>query len=211
MNVAVIVASNSFLSSNKYTIYAIIMKLIYLFALPVALAFPASLAPRETKEQITDRYLFSTALPAFLKLRAQRDPNTLDWESDGCTSAPDNPFNFPFEPACQRHDFGYRNYKVQGRFDSSGRYLVDVNFQKDMLYQCEEVSAQRSCHALASVYYYAVRAFGGFFKRDASGSEDLDTIVQRGSENSMELYQNALEKYIHAVLEDQADGLLPSL
>lgn len=107
------------------------MKFAYLVALPVALAAPASFDPRETLEQLTDRYLFSTVLPTFLQYRAQQNPKTLDWSSDGCTSSPDNPFGFPFTPACERHDFGYRNYKAQNRFDSDSRFRVDSNFRDE--------------------------------------------------------------------------------
>lgn len=107
------------------------MKPTYLAALPMVLAAPASFDPRETQEQLTDRYLFSTVLPTFLQFRAQQNPTTLNWSSDGCSNSPDNPFGFPFTPACERHDFGYRNYKVQNRFDSDGRLRVDSNFKDE--------------------------------------------------------------------------------
>lgn len=116
---------------DKSSIPKVIMKFALLSALPVAFAVPASFNPRETSEQITDRYLFSTPLPTFLQFRAQQTPKNLDWSSDGCTFSPDNPFKFPFEPACERHDFGYRNFKAQNRFDSAGRARVDSNFKKE--------------------------------------------------------------------------------
>jgi hypothetical protein len=101
------------------------------------LAFPApgetvgSLVQRQTANQITDQYLFSITLPAFTAKRNARDPPTLIWDSDGCSSSPDNPFGFPFVPACHRHDFGYRNYKAQNRFTDAGKLSIDDNFKKE--------------------------------------------------------------------------------
>ncbi|ATY59256.1 phospholipase A2 [Cordyceps militaris CM01] len=181
-----------------------------LLALPAVLASPLTISPRETAVQITDRYLFFTALPTFLQYRAQKNPSTLDWSSDGCTSAPDNPFKFPFEPACQRHDFGYRNYKAQGRFTSDGRYRVDLNFEKDMVYQCEGVSAKKSCWSLAQVYYYAVRAFGAYAKRDESGADAASAVPDEDADD-IAAYRAAVAQYEQAVKEDQAAGLLPAL
>lgn len=108
------------------------MKLAYLVALPAALAAPVDLSlPTESLEEITDRYLFFTPSPAFDYFREQQNPKTLDWSSDGCSHAPDNPFGFPFLPACQRHDFGYRNYKAQNRFDKVSRLRIDINFKEE--------------------------------------------------------------------------------
>ncbi|MET9168828.1 phospholipase A2, partial [Streptomyces cellulosae] len=42
-----------------------------------------------------------------------------DWSTDYCSSSPDNPFGFPFQNACARHDFGYRNYKAAGSFSAN--------------------------------------------------------------------------------------------
>ncbi|KAJ6785525.1 hypothetical protein PWT90_03816 [Aphanocladium album] len=185
------------------------MKFALFSLLPVALAAPASFAARETKEQLTDRYLFSTALPTFLQYRAQQNPNTVDWSSDGCSSSPDNPFGFPFEPACQRHDFGYRNFKAQNRFDSGGRSRIDSNFKTDLNFQCEKVSAKGSCRALANVYYAAVRMFGGFAKRDEDSSAALDVAAEESAEDLIAQYYSALQEYRQAVKDDQANGLLP--
>lgn len=82
----------------------------------------------ETPEEITDRYLYKTPLADFVKLRDEQNPSNLDWSSDGCSKSVDNPFGFPFLPACQRHDFGYGNYRVQNRYNAESRYLVDDNF-----------------------------------------------------------------------------------
>ncbi|KAM3515881.1 hypothetical protein MY11210_000421 [Beauveria gryllotalpidicola] len=187
------------------------MKLAYLSLLPLALAAPTSVDPREPREEITDRYLFSTPLPTFLQYREKESPDSLDWSSDGCTYASNNPFGFPFEPACQRHDFGYRNYKAQTRFDSDSQYRIDMNFYNDMVFQCSDVSALRSCHALANVYYAGVRMFGGYSKRDEMGTVASATDPQASAEDRIAVYYNALQEYHQAVKADQADGLLPRL
>ncbi len=121
------------------------MKLIasILYLASSALAFPAygqtaaSLAPRLTANQITDQYLFSITLPAFIAKRNARDPATLIWDSDGCSDSPDNPFGFPFVPACYRHDFGYRNYKAQNRFTDAGKASIDTNFKNECVHSLQ--------------------------------------------------------------------------
>lgn len=65
----------------------------------VALASGASALPsivaRQDLVAITDELLFDITLPEFSSRRGE--PATLNWETDGCTSSPDNPFGFPFE------------------------------------------------------------------------------------------------------------------
>lgn len=97
----------------------------------------ALVAPRqESAIAATDRLLFSTTIAAFEVARNAKNPSTLDWSSDGCSSSPDNPFGFNFIEECHRHDFGYRNYKAQGRFEA-GKAKIDTNFKTDMYKQCE--------------------------------------------------------------------------
>ena len=118
---------------------AVKMKFSVFALLPaVALALPtsgetsaATVTVRQTASTITDQLLFQSTLPQFTAKRNARDPPTLDWASDGCSSSPDNPFGFPFVPACHRHDFGYRNYKVQARFTDANRLKIDDNFKKE--------------------------------------------------------------------------------
>jgi hypothetical protein len=118
--------------------------------------------------------------------------------SDGCTSSPDNPFGFPFTPACNRHDFGYTNYRLQTRFTVSAKLKIDNNFKTDLYYQCSSVSLSSICRALADVYYAAVRAFGG---DDATpGRRDLVSD-----------YEDAVARYDALVKEAQAKGELPVL
>jgi hypothetical protein len=109
--------------------------------------------------QVTDQYLFSTSLSAFQTTRG-RHPHAgqLDWSSDGCSSSPDNPFGFNFVKACYRHDFGYRNYKKQKRFNDTTRLSIDKGFKADMYKIC---GGNWACDRVADIYYTAVRQFGG--------------------------------------------------
>jgi hypothetical protein len=164
-------------------------------ALPAPSETDTSLIQRQTASQITDQYLYSITLPTFTARRNARDPATLIWDSDGCSSSPDNPFGFPFVPACHRHDFGYRNYKAQNRFTDAGKLNVDNNFKKDLYFQCSSVSVKGVCEALADVYYAAVRAFGG------STQEKRDEDLVREYEEKVAIYDKL-------VAEAQASGEL---
>ncbi|WP_326651329.1 phospholipase [Streptomyces sp. NBC_01750] len=84
-----------------------------------------------------------------------------DWSTDYCSSSPDNPFGFPFQTACARHDFGYRNYKAAGTF-SANKARVDSAFYEDLKRVCANYSgATRSaCNGTAWTYYHAVDIFG---------------------------------------------------
>ena len=125
----------------------------------VAGTVAADVAFADDVEQITDQYLFSASLTDFQQLRAdQPNGDQIDWSSDGCSNAPDNPFGFNLVKACYRHDFGYRNYKRQGRFTESSRLTIDNNFKDDMYEVC---NGNWACNRFADTYYLAVRQFGG--------------------------------------------------
>lgn len=91
----------------------------------------AGLMSRATIQEITDELLFTLTLPQFTARRNAQNPSTLDWTSDGCTTSPDNPLGFPFVPACNRHDFGYNNYRAQTRFTESAKLKIDNNFKTE--------------------------------------------------------------------------------
>ncbi|MCM4083621.1 phospholipase A2 [Paractinoplanes hotanensis] len=83
---------------------------------------------------------------------------------DHCTSAPDNPFGFDFNPACDSHDFGY-GIIGNSYFPGFPQYLdrgqkggVDAEFY-NMLYNfiCPKYGSSTSaCRGTAWVYYTAV-------------------------------------------------------
>ena len=125
----------------------------------VAGTIVADVASAADIPQITDQYLFSSSLNSFQTLRVQKPyDGQLDWSSDGCSNSPDNPFGFNLVKACYRHDFGYRNYKKQGRFTESNRLAIDNNFKDDMYEVC---NGNWACNRFADAYYLAVRQFGG--------------------------------------------------
>ena len=95
----------------------------------------------------------------------RRQYPTLDWTSDGC-SAPivgSQGRSFNFRSACNRHDFGYRNFKNLGLFDTSTRTLIDEQLHRDMNTFCD--SQRRTfkvrCIAWSEIFYTMVRAAGG--------------------------------------------------
>ncbi|WP_309116640.1 phospholipase [Saccharothrix sp.] len=107
---------------------------------------------------VTDDFLFNRSLSQFSSIRSQGPyADQLDWSSDGCSWSPDNPFGFKFLPACHRHDFGYRNYKRQSRFNETTRLRIDDKFKADLYHQC---AGNWACNRTADLYYQAVREFG---------------------------------------------------
>ncbi|CAN8105182.1 unnamed protein product [Discula destructiva] len=148
----------------------------------------------------TDAYLFSISLSDFVSYRDSQNPATLNWASDGCTDSPDNPLGFDYEPACYRHDFGYTNYRLQGRFTESAKESIDSNFLSDLKTQCDDESVflRGLCDALAEVYYTAVKAFGG----------DDAAPGKRGNSNLVAEYDAKLAHYDALVAEAKAEGLV---
>jgi len=124
----------------------------------------AALAKRETDEQATDRLLFSEDMSTFLTAKENTNPPSLIWTDDGCSDSPDKPLGYDFLHACQRHDFGYRNYKFQGRLSFAGtnRKNIDDNLARDMQAECNRygIVKKKACEEIAENYYIAVRALG---------------------------------------------------
>ncbi|RKN44224.1 phospholipase [Micromonospora endolithica] len=86
---------------------------------------------------------------------------SFDWSTDYCSSSPDNPLGFRFDLSCNRHDFGYRNYKAVGQF-SANKARVDSAFYEDMKRSCATYGSvvRPACYSLAWTYYQAVKVFG---------------------------------------------------
>ena len=113
----------------------------------------------------------SDSMSQFQAARNARNPAALNWSSNNCSNSPDNPFGFEFEQSCQRHDFGYRNTKNQGRFEAV-KDRIDDQFKEDMYAVCDRRGqpARAACKGVANVYYEAVQAFG---KRDGIEMTDF--------------------------------------
>ncbi|PRW64424.1 phospholipase [Actinopolyspora mortivallis] len=118
---------------------------------------------------LTDHYLFEITLEEFVHVRSERPHrDELDWSSDACSYSPDEPLGYEFTASCQRHDFGYRNYKKQGRFTEQNRRAIDDNFRADMYSSC---AGEALCERAADLYYLAVRQFGGQSRSTAEAVE----------------------------------------
>lgn len=108
---------------------------LFLALVSAALAMPRARFPGIQRQQslrsITNQYCFILTLPEFTARRNRREPPNLDWSSDGCTAAPNNPFGFPFLPGCHRHDFGYRNFRRQNRFNRSNKKAIDEQLKSE--------------------------------------------------------------------------------
>lgn len=120
----------------------------------------------------TDRLVFSASMADFLSARsANMGGSALDWSTDGCSVGPipepsrSQPRGYDFRGACWRHDFGYRNYKLQGRLSEAARQRVDDRFHRDMYDVCDRYSGWRAargveCRRIADVFYAVVRTCG---------------------------------------------------
>lgn len=160
------------------TLFALFFALIHSSPIPKSTLTGADLSTlsrRQTPEleSTTDTLLFSTSMDDFLAAKSAKDPSELDWYSNGCTLSPDSPLGYSFTPSCNRHDFGYRNYKAQGRFSTDNKGLIDLQFKDDLYGECANHSGVSGsvCRGLANIYYQAVNLFGSKKKRALDGGE----------------------------------------
>ncbi|WP_031509513.1 phospholipase [Streptomyces megasporus] len=131
----------------------------------LGLAGPASAAPAD-KPRILGSWTQTSATSYNAWLSARNNQSAwsaygFDWSTDYCSTSPDNPFGFPFQTACARHDFGYRNYKAIGAFAANKARLDDA-FHADLKRVCARYTGatKTSCDSTAWVYYQAVDKFG---------------------------------------------------
>ncbi|WP_268829997.1 phospholipase A2 [Streptomyces roseoverticillatus] len=74
-------------------------------------------SPKPPLQAYTDKPFFASSMERLQSVRNDADRTEKpDWSPDGYSWAPDRSMGFVFQPPCRRHDFGYRNYKKQGRF-----------------------------------------------------------------------------------------------
>jgi len=139
----------------------------------VALALPAVLIPAGSasavpadKLQVLSSWTQTSAASydawwAARQNQGQWAAYEFDWSTDYCSSSPDNPFGFPFQNACARHDFGYRNYKAVGAFEAN-KSRIDSAFYEDLKRVCNRYSGatKTACNSTAWTYYHAVDIFG---------------------------------------------------
>lgn len=88
----------------------------------------------------------------------------LNWTRDGCSTPSGLGLGYTedFRPACNVHDFGYRNLKVYQRTDAN-RATTDEAFYTNMKTICAAKSwyKQPACYSAAYAYYQGVRIGGG--------------------------------------------------
>ncbi|MER5931189.1 phospholipase [Streptomyces sp. NPDC002054] len=150
--------------------YVVVPALVALVA-AFAAAAPAGAVPAD-KPQVLSRWtqVGAASEQEWLAARADRAgwvAYAFDWTTDHCSSSPDNPFGFPFQTACARHDFGYRNYRRAGAYEAN-KPRIDEAFHADLKRVCARYSGARkvSCDGTAWTYYRAVKAFGVSGKPD---------------------------------------------
>ena len=150
--------------ASRTTVAGLAVTSAALFTL-VGAASPAAAAPADKAKVLSSWTQTSAASQkAFLAARADQGSWSaygFDWSTDKCSSSPDNPFGFPFENSCIRHDFGYRNYKKAGTFEAN-KARLDSAFYEDLKRVCAGYSGAKkvSCNSLAWTYYQAVRVVG---------------------------------------------------
>lgn len=148
-----------------------------ILSLPIALipAGSAAAAPAD-KPQVLSSWTQTSASSYNAWYAARQNQGAwaaygFNWSTDYCSSSPDNPFGFPFQTACARHDFGYRNYKAAGTF-SANKARVDA-FYEDLRRVCANYSgATYSACAATAWTYYAVDVFG--FSAAEAGANKLE-------------------------------------
>ncbi|MFE4215624.1 phospholipase [Streptomyces sp. NPDC056844] len=149
-------------------------------SLPLALvpAVSASAAPSD-KPQVLSSWTQTSASSYNAWTSARNNQGAwaaygFDWSTDYCSTSPDNPFGFPFQTACARHDFGYRNYKAAGTFPAN-KSRIDSAFYEDLKRVCAAYSGAKltSCNSTAWTYYHAVDIFGVAPAGAASGGASL--------------------------------------
>jgi hypothetical protein len=125
---------------------------------------PSERAVQPGRKAAIDDYM-SMSMASFQAANRQA-PGPYNWSDDGCSNSPDKPEGFNFLPACQRHDFGYRNYGKgaikASPFDAT-RASVDARLRTDLLNECDKHSgdARTKCQGLAQTFYGVVRTAGG--------------------------------------------------
>jgi hypothetical protein len=126
-----------------------------------------------TQFRATADALMTASLASF-QLQKWLAPQPYDWYDDGCSAPlPAGLENSPslfvsFKDACERHDFGYRNYgKYRNTLGGPGLQLgptdgtkawIDQIFRRDLQAACV---AEPTCLSWAELYYQAVRLKAG--------------------------------------------------
>ena len=154
------------------------------FALAIGLASPAGAVTVEQKVSLLTSWTQPTTASynAWNAARGNQGAYAeygLDWSTDYCSTSPDQPLGFDFRLPCQRHDFGYRNYKSIGAFPAN-KSRIDDSFYYDLKAKCAtyNVFVRPACTSLAWTYYQAVVAFGSIALSDAALDRAADLLAK---------------------------------
>jgi hypothetical protein len=149
----------------RHRLIAFMTAIVFVVSGALLAAGPASAAPAD-KLTVLGSWTGTSASSyrAFFDARANRSAWSaygFDWSTDYCSTSPDNPFGFPFQNSCVRHDFGYRNYRKAGTF-TSHKERLDRAFHADLKRVCARYTGTKrgSCLGVAWTYYRAAVAFG---------------------------------------------------
>ena len=151
-------------------------------ALAIGAALPASAATSAQKLSVMSQWSqpTSASTSAWNSGRLNQPAWSgygFDWGTDYCSASPDQPLGFDFRLSCWRHDFGYRNYKAMGQFDSN-KSRIDSSFYFDLKAKCATYSAvvRPACDSLAWTYYEAVSLFGNLAAVDQAAVTSAATM-----------------------------------
>jgi hypothetical protein len=144
-------------------------------------ALPAN-APRSLLTLTADGYM-NVPLETFQNMRTLHAP-PYDWSADGCSFGEiSGPFRDSFNRACNRHDFGYRNYGGQGLAldrTEGRRTRIDDRLRDDLNGLCRGEHRglpETPCLLAAQTVYAGARAAGRnwFFSGPGSRPPSLPT------------------------------------
>ena len=177
--------------SVRRTAIAVFLSLVLLAGL-LGTAAPALAATRADKLAVLSDWTQTSAasFTAWNTARADRAPWAsygFDWSTDSCSAAPDYPLGFDFALSCQRHDFGYRNYRAVDLFKAN-KARVDSAFLADLRRRCATYSVfvRPACDSLAWAYYQAVHVFGSLAavsRSDLNRAATLKADARRATAN----------------------------
>jgi hypothetical protein len=131
-------------------------------------------APRQALVVAADGYM-NLPLETFQATKRVQPP-PFNWSSDGCSFGEiTGPFRESFNRACDRHDFGYRNYGGTGLAldrTETRRTRVDDRLRDDLNGVCRSQHAgltETPCLAAAQAIYATVRSQGSSWFMTGTG------------------------------------------
>lgn len=107
---------------------------------------------------VTDYLVFQASMRDFQHVRRQRLLSSqVSWDTGACNTTLRDSVS-GFGPACERREFGYRNFDRQGRFDGGMRERVDKRFKRELRARCagEDIVGRTSCERKADLYFATV-------------------------------------------------------